>query len=159
MTDRLDAVPTQRQDDQEQADDFAHLLHALTVGRRWAIGRYVFLLAFGATSWAWPSKALSTQATVWAAAVCSVLWVACGLVCLVSAVRDRRDGEYLGIPGIQLGLFLLSGALVWQAVKVDMVALPYAFLTAALVSSLGKRKAELKVLRRADASSSGRVQK
>lgn len=141
---------TRREDDQEQADDFALLLHALTVGRRWAILRYGFLVAAGVASWFAPSVVLREQTTSTTAQLCSVLWIVCGIACLTSAIRDRRDGEYFGIPGLGLGLVAFAGALAWQAFHHDLVTLPYAFFIASLAASLGKRQAELRALRQAN---------
>lgn len=151
MTDRLDAV-TNRPPDSNPADDFATLLHALTVGRRYAVARYVFLIGAGVASWFAPSVVLRERTTSTTAIICSVLWISCGLTCLISAIRDRRNGEYLGIPGLVLGLVVFAGALFWQAFTRDLVTLPYALFIGSLCASLGKRQAELSALRKADST-------
>lgn len=146
---------TRREEDQQHADDFALLVHALTVGRRWAMARYGFIVAGGIASWFAPSEVFRQQATSTTVAACSVLWIACGITCLVSAVRDRRTGEYLGIPGVMLGLAAFVVALGWDAFHDDPVVLPYAMFLGGLVASLGKRQAELRALRSADIGSRG----
>lgn len=127
-------------------DDYERLLHVLTVGRRWSVVRYTFLIAMGIASLLAPSVVLLEQTTSTATQVCSVLWVACSIACLVSSLRDTRSGEYFGIPGVIMGLGLWGVALLIQAFTVNIITLPYVCLIGALAASLMKRETEVKAL-------------
>lgn len=127
-------------------DELAQLLNVLRVGRRWSIIRYMLIVAVGVASLFAPSTVLLTQTTNTATLICSLLWTGCGLTCLVSVLRDRRTGEFFGIPGLIGGLTLWAAALMIQAFTVTPVTVPYGLALLALAASLKKRETEVRAL-------------
>lgn len=116
--------------------------------RWWRIGGFFLVVAAGVASFWAPSDVLREQGTPVFLVACSVLWLIGGVMCLVSAIRDRLVGEMLGIPLIGSALGIFAVALWAQGQASDGKTWLYAFIMAAFGAFLGDRWSECKALDR-----------